>query len=587
MRKISVFPAILLLLGLAFHGFAPGVVSADGTEILGPPGIPIATGTGIVAAGTGMYAQPGTIDLDVPAGATVEQVLLYWSGFALDDEVGDPEVGDPVIKVNSTDVTGTLIGGPRPDVSLSGQVFNEVTYRADITGLGLVGAGLTSLTVDELDFVGGQANGAGVLVIFDDSSDAAHIDLRDGLDGAYAPDPPPLDTTVPQTFTFGPAASARTATLALFFTSVSGTGSGGGFRPSAIEITSGGIVDVRDNLLDSLDGEEWDTLVLSVVVPAGATSLTVQALSVDNLGIGGNPASLNWITAGLSVPPLQPCIDIEKLVSVDGGETFQDADDCAEAPTTDWSAEYMLVVHNCGDEDLENVVVNDGDLGITNYMVGDLAVDASIELDSGDIPELFFEGLCDEYAQFENTAMATGTGVTSQAVVMDDDPACVICEETGDEGCTPGYWKGEHHFDSWPSGYLPTDLFSVVFGEVITIRWSTTGRPQPTTDPTLLQALEANGGGINELARHAVAGLLSAAHPDVAYPYTVDEVKALFDNGDAGSLVEANELGCPLNNSPEEVEPTIVEEEQGGQAQRYARLRLFLLWFFGYLGGAR
>ena len=49
---------------------------ADGTETLGVPTIPIASGTGVVAAGTGMVTQPGAIDIDIPAGAAVAQVLL-------------------------------------------------------------------------------------------------------------------------------------------------------------------------------------------------------------------------------------------------------------------------------------------------------------------------------------------------------------------------------------------------------------------------------------------------------------------------------------------------------------------------------
>ncbi|MDH3910251.1 MAG: hypothetical protein OEU09_03075, partial [Rhodospirillales bacterium] len=54
-------------------------VWADGTESLGTPSVPIASGTGIVGAGIGLAAGPGTISVDVPAGASVEQVLLYWS----------------------------------------------------------------------------------------------------------------------------------------------------------------------------------------------------------------------------------------------------------------------------------------------------------------------------------------------------------------------------------------------------------------------------------------------------------------------------------------------------------------------------
>ena len=39
-----------------------------------------------------------------------------------------------------------------------------------------------------------------------------------------------------------------------------------------------------------------------------------------------------------------------------------------------------------------------------------------------------------------------------------------------------------------------------------------------------MEALNANGGGIDALARHAVAALLNAAHPDVNYPLSTTEI---------------------------------------------------------------
>lgn len=125
----------------------------------------------------------------------------------------------------------------------------------------------------------------------------------------------------------------------------------------------------------------------------------------------------------------------------------------------------------------------------------------------------------------------------------------------GGEGCTPGYWKQPHHFDSWV-GYAPIQPFEAVFDRLIEIRWGARGeRPHSVTGPTLREALEANGGGINALARHAVAALLNAAHPDVSYPYTVADVIAMFqeafDSDDfettKDEFEEANEFGCPLN----------------------------------------
>jgi len=109
--------------------------------------------------------------------------------------------------------------------------------------------------------------------------------------------------------------------------------------------------------------------------------------------------------------------------------------------------------------------------------------------------------------------------------------------EVGDEGCTPGYWKQPQHLDSWvATGYSPTDDFDTVFGVNF---W--------TPDITLLDALEQGGGGLFALGRHAVAALLDASHPDIAYPYTVAEVIALVQAFEKDTLADANELGCPLD----------------------------------------
>jgi hypothetical protein len=91
------------------------------------------------------------------------------------------------------------------------------------------------------------------------------------------------------------------------------------------------------------------------------------------------------------------------------------------------------------------------------------------------------------------------------------------------------------------------------------------------TDPTLLQALGANGGGVNAMIRHGVAAMLNAGSECVNYEiddplqviimiedtlngapgaYTVSELHYKF--------AEANEVGCPVNQHGECVG---VEEE--------------------------
>ncbi len=145
-----------------------------------------------------------------------------------------------------------------------------------------------------------------------------------------------------------------------------------------------------------------------------------------------------------------------------------------------------------------------------------------------------------------------GDGIVDPSEECDDgnnidgdgcDAFCVI-EEMEFEGCTPGYWRQEHHFGNWVD-YVPSDIFDDVFGV------------EALGDMTLLQAVWAEGGGIYALARHAVAALLNATSPDVEYPYTEAEVIALvqeaIESGEIESvkdqLEDANEEGCPLGRA--------------------------------------
>jgi hypothetical protein len=112
------------------------------------------------------------------------------------------------------------------------------------------------------------------------------------------------------------------------------------------------------------------------------------------------------------------------------------------------------------------------------------------------------------------------------------------------EGCEPGYWKQADHLDSWViTGYAPSDDFNTVFGV------------SAFNPYTLLAAVGLGGGGEQALARHAVAALLNAAHPNVFYRYTIIEVIGAVQNAYAtgdfesvkGLLEAANLADCPLN----------------------------------------
>ena len=247
--------------------------------------------------------------------------------------------------------------------------------------------------------------------------------------------------------------------------------------------------------------------------------------------------------------PPQPCIDIEKLISVDGGITWYDADTEAEAVETEvgQGAQYKLIINNCGSVDLKNVAINDDQLGIVDVPVANLAAGDSIELDSGDIPRLDQPERCAESGPFENIARVNALSVSDDFQVTDSDPAWVRCYEVvGGEGCTPGYWKQGHHFDSWASPYTPETLFSDVFEDAF-------------PGKTLLEVLGQGGGHLIALGRHTVAALLNAASSGVSYDLTVDEVvegfNDVFPGGDYEDLKDYfedfNEQGCPLNHGGE------------------------------------
>lgn len=114
----------------------------------------------------------------------------------------------------------------------------------------------------------------------------------------------------------------------------------------------------------------------------------------------------------------------------------------------------------------------------------------------------------------------------------------------GFAGCTPGFWKNS--IGSWAAtGISPTADFDATFGV-----------DAFNPNITLFAAVGRNGGGINALARHAVAALLGAAHPDVDYPLTQAQIIAGVQAAIANGTVESykntldgyNNLGCGLAN---------------------------------------
>ena len=120
--------------------------------------------------------------------------------------------------------------------------------------------------------------------------------------------------------------------------------------------------------------------------------------------------------------------------------------------------------------------------------------------------------------------------------------------QLGGQGCTPGFWKNnadKHDASQW-GAIDPNATFTSVFGA--------NDLPAGTT---LLEALNLGGGGVNALARHAVAAYLNSQAGAPNYAFTTAQVIAKVQaamasnnyNAAKDELATENERGCPLSQN--------------------------------------
>ena len=188
------------------------------------------------------------------------------------------------------------------------------------------------LTITNMNF-NGVNDGAGVMVVLDDgTTPKADIALHEGNDFAFINGSnTDRQTTVAQVFNFTPSTEDRTVNVELMFASVFGDASGSGDRPSAIDVTIGGTTTEFNNLLDSVDGDEWDSVTLSdLSVPATVGTITVQAFSENRLNLENPPgtplleASFHWLAAGLAIVPPPPPPPVVGEGRMTGGGKIKD-----------------------------------------------------------------------------------------------------------------------------------------------------------------------------------------------------------------------------------------------------------------------
>lgn len=272
------------------------------------------------------------------------------------------------------------------------------------------------------------------------------------------------------------------------------------------------------------------TLVVSIILVIGVLPITANAITIH------------------------PSIEITKTV-----------DPCEACPGE--TVFYTICIENTGDWPLDNVDVHDPLLcpvygcplpGFPSVLfpgeVGCVSFEYTIPQDAS-VP------YCGE-GVFENWAEVTANPVDFLDVIDANDCATICCPSPPPSGCTLGFWKknaDNHGASAWCDRFSPSDTISDHFflNEPLEIR----GKGKSTiTDPTLLQALEANGGGVNAMIRQGVAAMLNACSDCVNYEIS-DPLQVIMMieetlNGEPGAdtvdelhsmFAEWNEAGCPLN----------------------------------------
>lgn len=264
----------------------------DGTEQLGPVA-GLAKAHAVAAGGVGIaLGQPASIQLELPEDAIVRQVLLYWEG--LDWQATDHGPTSTAL-VGGYSALGDRIGGP---TDLFGATFSS-TYRADITGLGLVGPGANSVPVGGIDFTRFQ-QGAGLVALYDLPGATTAVQLVDGDDVANHLLAGALGTTAPVTFAVPASDLPQEVEVNLFFAPFANG------QASVLVFESKGVqLDLLLDVITHSDGPSWCTVRHSLTVPAGTTELTVRALPVDSLAGPAKwmgEAKFVWMMASLTTP---------------------------------------------------------------------------------------------------------------------------------------------------------------------------------------------------------------------------------------------------------------------------------------------
>ncbi|MDZ4348674.1 MAG: hypothetical protein U1A22_03975 [Xanthomonadaceae bacterium] len=177
---------------------------------------------------------------------------------------------------------------------------------------------------------------------------------------------------------------------------------------------------------------EFDVIVNDKGTDASPLVLTGAASTNGTCAGGLNGAARGSVAIFLETVP---DIEILKEISIDGGTTWFDANDAASAPVAEVGsgALYRFTVTNTGTAKLNNVTVEDAELGISPGVdIGMLDVGEFVVLTSGTagFENLDVDERCGNAGQFTNIASVEGTSADDGTMASHSDPANLICERT-------------------------------------------------------------------------------------------------------------------------------------------------------------
>ncbi len=443
---------------------------------------------------------------------------------------------------------------------------DDVTYNFNITNTGVVTLYLQSVIDTLLNGLTGTASAAGCGIL---APDASCSFTASRTVQPTDPDPLPNTVTVDYRGTASLTGTAVTASdshsvdlvhpnITVTKTANNTISKAGDALTYTITVTNTGDVDLNTNSVsDSLLGDI--SASFGAALAAGAS----ETKTFDYIVKASDPDPLNnTVTVHYSVTSLPNDVTAQASATVD--LVHPDMTLTKTANPTSGSVgtviTYTMVITNTGDVQLNRVSVID-------TLMGDISSDFPATL----APSESATVTKTRAIQVGDTSPVNNT-VT--AIYQVNDLTNQLTREASasvtipNEGCTPGFWKNHPSLWDQPTdavsanlsnavtaaGYGPSNgttsaLFKDTFG-LTDAQMSAAGLD---SNLTLLQAINLGGGGFEKLARHGVAGALSAAS-GINYPYTTtqvltmvhDAVVTLTPEPTATNLANANNLQCPL-----------------------------------------